>query len=258
MLRPYMKQWCLALGGLLVSAAAHAQATAPQPRLWDTNHNIWLTYSSDARLVGRWGLHTEFQYRRTNGLSDPMQYFYRAGVNYYLPKGVMVTVGGAYLLSLPYGDYPDLGRTFERRIYQLVSLGQQFGRLSVTHRFIQDQRWIREEDGDRYLFENRSRYRAQLKLALTKPDLGPGTLYALASDEIFMSYGQNVQANIFNQNRLYAGIGFQFTDALAVEASYLNQIVQHDDGVVFERNHAGQLSLYFTPDLRPAAQRAAD
>jgi hypothetical protein len=253
-----MKQWYLALGGLLAGAAAHAQVASPAPRQWDTNHNIWLTYSGDARLAGRWGVHTEFQYRRTNGLSDPMQYFYRAGVNYYLPKNVLVTLGGAYLLSLPYGDYPDAGRTFERRIYQLVSLGQQFGRLGLTHRFIQDQRWLRMEGEDRYLFQNRSRYRVQLKLALTKPKLEPGTLYALASDEIFMSYGANVAANIFNQNRLYGGLGYQFSDALAVEASYLNQIVQHDDGVVFERNHTGQLSLYFTPDLRPATQRAAD
>jgi hypothetical protein len=253
-----MKYWYLALGGLLAGTAAHAQATSPTPRLWDTNHNLWLGYFGDARLAGRWGLHTEFQYRRTNGLRDPMQYFYRAGVNYYLPKNVMVTVGAVYLLSLPYGDYPDAGRTFERRIYQLVSLSQQFGRLSLTHRFIQDERWLRMEGEDRYLFQNRSRYRAQLKLALTKPKIDPGTLYALASDEIFMSYGENVAANVFNQNRLYGGLGYQFSDALAVEASYLNQIVQHDDGVVFERNHTGQLSLYFTPDLRPAAQRAAD
>ncbi len=253
-----MKQWYLALGGLLVGSAVHAQAAGPAPRIWDTNHNAWLGYFGDARLAGRWGLHTEFQYRRTNGLSDPMQYFYRAGVNYYLPQRVLITLGGAYLLSLPYGDYPDPGRTFERRIYQLVSLGQQFGRLSLTHRFIQDQRWLRMEGEDRYLFENRTRYRAQLKLALNRPELESGTLYALASDELFMSYGKNVQANIFNQNRLYGGLGFQFTDALAVEVSYLNQIVQHDDGVVFERNHTGQLSLYFTPDLRPAAERAAD
>jgi len=253
-----MEHWYLALGGLLVGAAAHAQATSPAPRRWDTNHNIWLCYFGDARLAGRWGLHTEFQYRRTNGLRDPMQYFYRAGVNYYLPHKVLVTLGGAYLLSLPYGDYPAAGRTFERRIYQMVSLGQQFGRLSLAHRFIQDQRWLRAEGGSHYLFQNRSRYRAQLKLALTQPKIGPGTLYALASDEIFMSYGANVGANVFNQNRLYGGLGWQFTDALAVEASYLNQIVQHADGVVFERNHTGQLSLFFTPDLRPAAQRAAD
>jgi hypothetical protein len=253
-----MKHWYLALGGLLASTAVQAQATSPTPRQWDTNHNIWLCYFGDARLAGRWGLHTEFQYRRTDGLRDPMQYFYRAGVNYYLPKNVLVTVGAVYLLSLPYGDYPDAGRTFERRIYQMVSLGQQFGRLSLTHRFIQDERWLRMEGEDRYLFQNRSRYRAQLKLALNKPKIDPGTLYALASDEIFMSYGENVAANIFNQNRLYGGLGYQFNDALTVEASYLNQIVQHDDGVVFERNHTGQLSLYFTPDLRPAAQRAAD
>lgn len=242
---------------VLLPTSAAAQPSAP-PRRWDTNHNIWLCYFGDARLAGRWGLHTEFQYRRTNGLSDPQQYFYRVGANYYLAKDVLLTVGAVYLLSLPYGDYPDPGRTFERRTYQLVSLAQHVGRLHLTHRYIQDQRWLRQEGEDRYVFENRSRYRVQLKLALTKPASDPGALYAVAANEIFISYGKNVAANVFNQNRLSGGLGFQVAEALAVEASYLYQVVEHDDGVVFERNHTGQLSVYFTPDLRPAAQRAQD
>lgn len=251
-----MTHWYLALGGLVVLAApVRAQAPTP-PRRWDTNHNLWLCYFSDARLAGRWGLHTEFQYRRTNGLRDPQQYFYRVGANYYLAKDVLLTAGLAHLRSLPYGDYPDPGRTDERRIYQLVALTQHFGRLDLTHRYIQDQRWLQAEGEGRYLFQNRSRYRAQLKLALTGPKLSPGTLYALASEEIFISYGRNVAANVFNQNRLYGGLGFQFTKALALEVSYLNQVLAHDDGVVVERNHTGQLSLYVNPDWRPAAQQA--
>lgn len=217
-----MKHWyplVSLLPGLLPASAA-AQAT-PVPRRWDTNHNVWLCYFGDARLAGRWGLHTEFQYRRTHGLRDPQQYFYRAGVNYYPAKDVLLTAGVTYLLSLPYGDYPDPSRTYERRTYQLVSLTQHFGRLGLTHRYIQDQRWLRAEGDDQYLFQNRSRYRAQLKLALTQPKLAPGTLYALASDEIFISYGTNVAANVFNQNRLYGGLGYQFTKALAVEVSTL-------------------------------------
>ncbi len=253
-----MTYWYLALAGLVAGLPTPARAQAPTPpRRWDYNRNGWLCYFGDARVAGRWGLHTEFQYRRTHGLRDPQQYFYRAGINYHLTKDVLFTVGGVYLLSLPYGDYPDPGRSFERRTYQLVTLTQHFGRLSLAHRYIQDQRWLRMEGGDHYAFQSRSRYRAQLKLALTKPKIDPRTLYALASDEIFVSYGKNVAANVFNQNRLYGGVGFQLTQALAVEASYLYQTVAHDDGEVFEGNHTGQLSLYFNPDFRPAAQREA-
>ena len=253
-----MKHWSFALAGLVAGLPIAASAQAPTPpRLWDYNRNVWLCYFGDARLAGRWGLHTELQYRRTNGLRDPQQYFYRAGVNYHLTQDVLFTVGGVYLLSVPYGDYPDPGRTFERRLYQLVTLKQDFGRLSLAHRYIQDQRWLRMEGEGHYAFQNRSRYRAQLKLALTKPKIDPGALYALASEEIFVSYGKNVAANIFNQNRLYGGVGVQLTEALALEASYLYQTMAHDDGIVFEGNHTGQLSLYFNPDFRPAAQREA-
>ncbi|MEJ7659076.1 MAG: DUF2490 domain-containing protein [Hymenobacter sp.] len=71
---------------------AAAQPGRPAPaRVWDVNHNIWLCYFSDADLYRKWDLHTEFQYRRTHGLRDPQQYFYRAGANYRPTKGVLLT-----------------------------------------------------------------------------------------------------------------------------------------------------------------------
>ncbi|SNC74978.1 Protein of unknown function [Hymenobacter gelipurpurascens] len=243
--------------GAVGGPEAAAQARPPE-RIQDRNSNAWLGYFSDARLTQRWGLHTEFQYRRTNGLQDPQQYFYRAGLNYHATEKLLLTAGYVYLLSLPYGDFPDPGRSHERRLYLKAELDNAIGRLSLTHRYIQDLRWLRGPEEVAYSFQNRSRYRLQLKFPLTKPTIEAGTLYALASDEIFISYGPNVAANIFNQNRLYGGLGYQITDALGLETSYLQQIVQHDDGVVFENNHTVQVSLNFNPDFRPAAQRQAE
>ncbi|QJX45838.1 DUF2490 domain-containing protein [Hymenobacter taeanensis] len=242
------------LVGCLCGGKALAQ-TAPPERVTDRNHNAWLTYFSDARLSQRWGLHTEFQYRRTNGLQDPQQYLYRIGGNYHATEQLLVSGGYAYLLSLPYGDFPDAGRSHERRVYVRAELENTLGRLTLAHRYTQEQRWLRDPGEAAYAFQNRSRYRLQLQFPLTGPKLEAGTLYALASDEIFISYGRNVGANVFNQNRLYGGLGYQITEALGVETSYLRQTVQHDDGVVFEQNHTLQISLNFNPDFRPATER---
>ncbi len=247
-----MKQFFLFfLVGLLGAGPAKAQPGSPAPaRIWDTNRNAWLCYFSDAQVYRRWGLHTEFQYRRTNGLRDPQQYFYRTGVNYAASEKVMLTAGCTYLLSLPYGDYPDPGRTGERRIYEKVEIDQATGRLALAHRYIQDQRWLRPEGQARFDFQHRSRYRLQLKFALTRPKIEPGALYALASDEIFVSYGHNAPS-FFNQNRLYGGLGYQLTPALDLEASYLSQVLAHGDQVVYEDNRALEVSLHFNPDFRP-------
>jgi len=240
----------LLLIGLSAGPAA-AQPGRPAPaRVWDVNHNIWLCYFSDADLYRKWGLHTEFQYRRTHGLRDPQQYFYRAGVNYRPTKGVLLTAGYVYLLSLPYSEYPAAGRSHQHWLYELVQLNQDFGRLGLTHRFIQEQRWVRGPDKPSYAFEHRSRYRLALKLPLTQPHLVPGTLYALASDEIFIGYGHNAPG-FFDENRLYGGLGYQFTKALDVEASYLSQILAHSDQVVYEDNRALEVSVHFNPDFRP-------
>ncbi|GGE96732.1 hypothetical protein GCM10011383_04410 [Hymenobacter cavernae] len=207
-------------------------------------------YFGDARFAERWSLHTEFQYRRTNGLRDPQQYFYRIGLNYHASEKLMLTAGYVYLLSLPYGDYPDPGRSWERRFYQQLQLEETYGKLGIMHRFRQEQRWLRDAGSDTYKISNRSRYRIQLTLPIKGKNDEPNTLYVTAYNDLFISYGPNVKQNIFNQNRLYGALGYQFTKATSLELGYLYQIVQHDDGQVFEYNHTLQASLTVNPDFR--------
>lgn len=236
----------LGMGLLLTSFTARAQQT----RISDRNNNAWLMYFSDARLTKRWGLHTEFQYRRTNGLRDPQQYFYRIGANYHATDKLMLTAGYAYLLSLPYGDYPDAGRSHERRLYQQVQLDEEYGRLAVMHRIRQDQRWQLAPGTSTYKISNRSRYRLQLTLPIRGRHDEPGTLYATAYNEIFISYGPNVGQDIFNQNRTYGALGYQFSKTMGLELGYLLQILQHEDGQVIEYNSTFQAGLTFNPDFR--------
>ncbi|WP_188810491.1 DUF2490 domain-containing protein [Hymenobacter cavernae] len=231
------------------SLTARGQS-ATTGRISDRNNNAWLMYFGDARFAERWSLHTEFQYRRTNGLRDPQQYFYRIGLNYHASEKLMLTAGYVYLLSLPYGDYPDPGRSWERRFYQQLQLEETYGKLGIMHRFRQEQRWLRDAGSDTYKISNRSRYRIQLTLPIKGKNDEPNTLYVTAYNDLFISYGPNVKQNIFNQNRLYGALGYQFTKATSLELGYLYQIVQHDDGQVFEYNHTLQASLTVNPDFR--------
>ena len=52
------------------------------------------------------------------------------------------------------------------------------------------------------------------------------TPYIAAYDEIFIGFGKNVAANIFDQNRIGIVLGYRFNKLLRIEAGYLNQTVQ--------------------------------
>jgi hypothetical protein len=62
-------------------------------------------------------------------------------------------------------------------------------------------------------------------------------LYFQFTDELFMNWGSEVAANIFDQNRLQFMIGRRMSDALRLEVGYLDQLIQRPNGRQLERNH---------------------
>ena len=52
------------------------------------------------------------------------------------------------------------------------------------------------------------------------------TPYLAAYDEIFIGFGENVNENIFDQNRLGFILGYKINENIRLEAGYLNQILQ--------------------------------
>ena len=73
-----------------------------------------------------------------------------------------------------------------------------------------------------------------------------GRNYLTAYDEIFINFGRVVRYNVFDQNRLFAGVGYQWSPKLRAEAGYLNQFVLRSNGTDAERNHT--LFLGFASD----------
>ncbi|SFP99010.1 DUF2490 domain-containing protein [Hymenobacter arizonensis] len=241
----------LLLSLLLASPQAAAQ-DIPSSRISDPNFNAWLMFFSDAQLTNRWGLHTEAQLRRADGLKSPLQEFARLGLNFNLSDQVMLTGGYAYALTHPYGDFPVAEKFPEHRLYQQLLLKSTYGPFQVAHRFRLEQRWLRRPLETDYTYLNRTRYQVRAAMALVRPSEGiqPRTPYLAVSNEVFINYGKNVTRNIFDQNRAYGAFGYQFTKALAIEAGYLHQLLAQGNGTVFEYNHTLQLGIYYNPDFR--------
>ncbi|QKZ14219.1 DUF2490 domain-containing protein [Spirosoma sp. KUDC1026] len=236
--------------------------SAQQTRLLDPNTIGWFTYNGDHKLGKRWELHTEYQWRRTDFLHSMQQSLARVGTNYQLND--RVSVGGGYtnLTTYPYGDYPeDDVMTFEHRSYEDLNISDQLGLVSLSHRFRLEQRWLsvgadaNPRDIVDWEFQNRIRYQISGKIPLQGQRIDNGEFYANFFAELFIGFGQNVGNDIFNQNRLSAGPGYQIRDNLKLELNYINQIKQHatpeptSDRPVFEINNGFRLNVVYNLDF---------
>jgi len=96
-------------------------------------------------------------------------------------------------------------------------------------------------------FENVFRFRTQLKYVkpLNAKEIKKGTHYLVGFDEVFVNGGSKVTGrHVFDQNRIFVGYGYAFSDYFTLETGYFNQfqIAAHSDN--FYVNHVWQISLY--------------
>ncbi|UOK42036.1 MULTISPECIES: DUF2490 domain-containing protein [Flavobacterium] len=240
-------------------------------------YDAWILYTGNHKLSEKWGLHTELQWRRNEGFSEPMQNLVRFGVDYKINKTYMVTAGWAYVETFEYGELakemptPRFNQyTFnEQRIWeQFVINHENVGRFQYDSRFRLEQRWLANlvnVDGnyvrpsDAYLaanpnaedwrFRQRARYRFRVQVPLSKPEMKDNTFFFVASDEIFVNFGKHVTANIFDQNRLYLALGWRFNKDCNIQTGYMNQFIEKGDGAHKENNHTYQLALTYNLDF---------
>ncbi|WP_303310332.1 DUF2490 domain-containing protein [Hymenobacter sp. BT730] len=241
------------LAAICMPLAALAQT--PDYRISDTNHHVWLMYFGDHKLTDTWGLHTEVQVRRADLLNKSQQLLWRAGINYSLPNGMLLTSGYALAKSSPYGDYPAKTASKEHRIYEQLQLTQPLGRVQLMHRYRLEQRWTQAAGSTTSLYFNRARYLLKATLPLAGPTLEPNELYLSAYDEIFIGFGKNVHRNVFDQNRASFVLGYKFSPAAALEIGYLHQLVQQraplsTGETVVENNHTLQAGFIYNLDFR--------
>ncbi|MBP6410365.1 MAG: DUF2490 domain-containing protein [Pseudarcicella sp.] len=72
-------------------------------------------------------------------------------------------------------------------------------------------------------------------------------------EEIFIGFGENVNANIFDQNRVGALLGYRYNKNFRIEAGYINQTLQFGCLIncqnVFQNNNGLIINANFNLDL---------
>jgi hypothetical protein len=225
--------------------------TQAQNRLHTHNTIIWLNQFHTFNINKNWSVLAEYQWRRTEGLKSWQQSLLRGGVQYKFNNGLSVLAGYGWIETFPYGDYPPAAsQPFpEHRIYEQIVWNDNIGRVLLNHRGRLEQRFlgvldpkaVGEREITRWNYLNRIRYQLKATIPLNNATMKDNTAYFSAFDELFIGFGKNVNANIFDQNRIGLLLGYKLNKRFSLEAGYLNQTVQQSQQVtgksVFQNNN---------------------
>lgn len=214
---------------------------AQPPRISDHNQIYWLPITAGIHIKGPWALHLEYQWRRDVWGIAPQQSLLRTGITYKVNKNLSAQAGYGLIHTYVYGDYPiaSMGTFPENRIYQQLQWQAQYPKGTETiQRLRLEQRWLKPNPAGSWTYLNRLRYYTRVNHPIGKDKEKP--FYLIAWDEIFIGFGRNVNQNVFDQNRAFAGLGRQLSPHWKVEIGAFSQILQQPrpegNSAVFQYN----------------------
>jgi hypothetical protein len=213
---------------------------------------VWMGYFNQTRLTGKWGFWLDVHGRRTDFLDRWSTQIIRPGVTYYVNDHFRFTAGYAYARTYPAAGLHTIRP--ENRLWQQVL-------WTSRQKYLQTQQWIRVEERfnrkiandelqEGYNFNFRFRYLLNLMVPLNREFIQPNTVFLAFNDEIHINAGKQITYNVFDQNRLFVGLGYQFTKGLNVQVGYMNQFQQLPSGNHFNSNNVLRLFVFHNLDLR--------
>ncbi|MBX2829131.1 MAG: DUF2490 domain-containing protein [Flavobacteriaceae bacterium] len=194
----------------------------------------WYMVFTTNKISEDFSIHAEAQARYYETFGNFNQLLLRGGLNYHISDKAMVTLGyGNITTDTNFGDVDGEENITENRIYQQFVLRNSVGKFKFSHRYRLEQRFI-----DHPVTGKDTQHRARYFLRVTYPI--NDDWFLTAYDEVFI----NLQEPIFGQNRLYAALGYNVSNNLAIQAGYLKN---HFTGRNFDRL---QLGVFLKTDLR--------
>ena len=212
----------------------------------------WTGYFNQTRLSDRWGFWLDLHARRTDFLDRWSTQIVRPGVTYYFNDHLRFTAGYAYV-----AHHPAPGLTTirpEHRPWQQILWTSRSKRLQTQQWVRLEQRFngrvVNDELQNGYLFNWKFRYLLTLMVPLNRDYIEPRTLFFAFNDEVHINAGKNITYNYFDQNRLFVGLGYQFSKSVNAQLGYMNLFQQHAAGNQFTNNHVVRLFVFHNLDLR--------
>jgi hypothetical protein len=214
---------------------------------------LWVGYFNQTRFSNRWGIWADVHYRMTDNFAGrPFQFLFRPAITYFAKDNLRINVG--YTLA---EHFPAKGLNTtrqEHRAWQQVWWNQKYTGFSTLQWLRLEQRFnqkvINDQRQDGYNYTFRVRYNIAFFVPLKGKDIVPKTPFLALMNEVFLNFGKKIVYNTFDQNRLFAGIGYQFGPHLNGQLGYMNVYQQEASGNNYLVTHAIRLFFFHTLDLR--------
>jgi hypothetical protein len=193
--------------------------------------NTWFTVLNRITINDTWSVSNELHERLGAFLKEQETFIFRPSVDYTINPHIEVSIGYSYVKNDPNEPYPTpkIG-VAENNIWSQVLLKNDIGKIHVTHRFRQENRWFDDvkenNDGlfsrDGKVYTNRFRYRLTLNTDIKKFENNQ-SLFIQVFDEIWVPQTKNLAPKSLSRNWIYAGLGYKFNPMTNIQIGVLNQ-----------------------------------
>jgi hypothetical protein len=247
-MKQYLRFFSLPL--LLLPSLLYAQT--PGKQVTDRSQ-VWLGYFNQTRLSDKFSLWLDLHARRTDFLDRWATTIVRPGLTYHISDHTRFTAGYAYASHWPASKNEETVRP-EHRLWQQINWSGKSKRLQTNQWVRLEERFNRNIANDElqegHHFNFRARYMVALMVPLTADAIAPGVPFLVLNEEVHVNFGKEIVYNYFDQNRLFGGVGYQFSKSFNAQLGYMNVFQQTAAGNKFFNTHALRLFLFHTFDLR--------
>lgn len=240
--------------GLLILISS-LRSAAQTDREIVTQSAEWFALTSAFKVHKNVSILTEGQFRYVGGF-EPQQFQFRIAPEISLPKNFfLIPIGYVYTWNPIYGEQPSHFSNNENRIWEQVTYKHDIGkRIHVSHRLRLEQRMIQyhtpEGEYEGYsIHTNRLRYRFNANIPLNHAKMDPNTYYIALYDEVFISWGDPVTYDKPDQNRIFAGAGYQATKLFSFQGGFFYQMLVKKNGLQQENNIGFQMQVNYNFDF---------
>ncbi len=214
------------------------------------NDNIWVSYVGVHPIDKKLSIHAELAWRRNEYFKNPQQLLVRTALLGNLGKGWSVAGGYCFVETYPYGGLPSKSAFPENRIWEQLQMRKQHGIIELVSRLRLEERFVYQpvSSGGTFkpgssVYSTRVRLMQRISVPITAKAIKEKVLYATALDEIFYGFGRQIGVYHFDQNRIYAGIGYVLPSFGRIEAGYLHQQISRSAATKIENNRTIQINF---------------
>jgi hypothetical protein len=219
-----------------------------------TKNEIWTHTFVNVRLNNKFSANVDIAYRSKNLFEATTQTLMRVGLSYHIDNSMFFQVSMAYFKAYPAQNGTNDLNIPEIRHAQRLFVNSTKGIFQISQRYRLEERFIRKNNKDilldSYKFNFRFGYQLNVQFPFKGKKIEPKKLFGNISDELFVNFGKQITYNYFDQNRIFAGIGYQFNKAANLVLGYQYIYQQLSTGKKFISTNSLRIAFTYNFDLR--------